>query len=239
MTAPLVKLAETLALARPPRPDLVEPDRPLGSPVDFSSLIESLVEHHWFVAENYLPASLCLGLRQELLTLHQGDQLTAAGIGRGREHQLARRVRGDFTHWLDGTSLIQQEFLALMRELKTELNRELFLGLFEYESHYAFYPPGAFYQKHLDAFRGRSNRVVTTVLYLNPDWQPGDAGEMRLYDPRTDQPLMDIPPRLGTLVCFLSEALPHEVLTTHKNRASIAGWFRVNTSINGQIDPAV
>ena len=235
----LVQLAETLALTQPPQPDLVEPARPLGSPVDFSSLIEGLVENHWFVAENYLPASLCLGLREELLELQQQDLLTAAGIGRGREHQLARRIRGDFTHWLDGSSLIQQEFLALMRELKTELNRELFLGLFEYESHYALYPPGAFYQKHLDAFRGRSNRVVTTVLYLNPEWQPEDAGQMRLYDPYTDQPLMDVPPRLGTLVCFLSEALPHEVLATHKQRASIAGWFRINSSINGHLDPAL
>ena len=239
MNLPLDKLAETLALSQPPRPDLVEQADPLGSAVDFSGLVESLVSHHWFVAQNYLPETLCLNLLTELKQLRQEAALSAAGIGRGRDHLLAERIRGDSTHWLDGSSLVQQEFLALMRELKAVLNRELFLGLFEYESHYAYYPPGAYYKKHVDAFRGRSNRVVTTVLYLNPDWQPEAGGQMRLYDPGSDQPFLDVAPCLGTFVCFLSEELPHEVLTTHKDRASIAGWFRVNASVNGILDPAL
>jgi SM-20-related protein len=44
-------------------------------------------------------------------------------------------------------------------------------------------------------------------------------------------------PQMGTLVVFLSERFPHEVLPAHADRYSIAGWFRVNTSINNQIDP--
>jgi SM-20-related protein len=39
------------------------------------------------------------------------------------------------------------------------------------------------------------------------------------------------------MVLFLSEEIPHEVLPAHTDRASIAGWFRLNTSINNQIDP--
>lgn len=239
MSEHLSLLAQQLAEHSPPAVDLVEPADPLENQVNFAGLVDSLVEKGWFAAADYLPAQLCLKLNAELEALREASYLKAAGVGRGQEHLFAQNIRGDYTHWLDGTSPVQQEYLALMRELKDYLNRELFLGLFEYESHYAFYPPGAFYQKHLDAFRGRSNRVVTTVLYLNPDWQPEHAGEMRIYDPETDAPLMDIAPRLGTLVCFLSEQLPHEVLTTQHNRASIAGWFRVNTSIQGFVDPAL
>jgi SM-20-related protein len=37
-----------------------------------------------------------------------------------------------------------------------------------------------------------------------------------------------VAPRAGTLVCFLSERIPHEVLAAHVDRISIAGWFRRN-----------
>lgn len=205
----------------------------------FTNLIDGLVEKHWFVAENYLSPALCDQLQQDLQQLHKQSLFSPAGIGRGKNHLLNEEVRGDYTHWLDGSSLAQQTYLAIMRELKDTLNRELFLGLFEYESHYALYPPGAFYKKHVDSFRGRTSRKVTTILYLNPAWQTQDAGEMRMYHPQTKQPLLDVAPKSGTLVCFMSEEMPHEVLPTQADRLSIAGWFRCNTSLNGRIDPAL
>lgn len=235
---PLV-LAIDLARQTPPSPDLVMPATAAPASICFTGLINDLVEKHWFVAENYLSQALCTQLQQDLQQLHTQSLLSPAGIGRGKNHLLNDEVRGDYTHWLDGSSLAQQAYLAIMQELKNTLNRELFLGLFEYESHYALYPSGAFYKKHVDSFRGRSNRKVTTVLYLNPAWQIEDAGEMRLYHPQTKQPLLDIAPRSGTLVCFMSEDLPHEVLPTQANRLSIAGWFRCNASLNGRIDPAL
>ena len=234
-----LKLVINLALETPPSPDLIAPATAKPASICFTSLINGLVDQHWFVAENYLPQELCNQLQQDLQLLHEQSLLSPAGIGRGKDHLLNEAVRGDYTHWLDGSSLAQQSYLAIMRELKNTLNRELYLGLFEYESHYALYPTGAFYKKHVDSFRGRSNRKVTTVLYLNPAWQTQDAGEMRLYHPQTKQPLLDVAPKSGTLVCFMSEELPHEVLPTQTNRMSIAGWFRCNTSLNGRVDPAL
>ena len=32
---------------------------------------------------------------------------------------------------------------------------------------------------------GRESRVVSTVLYLNRDWQPDDGGDLVLFDPAT------------------------------------------------------
>ncbi|HZW25973.1 MAG TPA: 2OG-Fe(II) oxygenase [Gallionella sp.] len=37
-------------------------------------------------------------------------------------------------------------------------------------------------------------------------------------------------PTFGTMIIFLSESFPHEVLVAHANRRSIAGWFRVSGS---------
>ncbi|MFK7159452.1 2OG-Fe(II) oxygenase [Marinospirillum sp. MEB164] len=236
MNRHLLSTAQHLAQLNPPRPDLLAPAAQENS-ICFDQLIDGLVAQQWFVAPNYLPAALCADLYADLQQLRQQQALAPAGIGRGQQHLHAETVRGDLTHWLDGATPAQRTYLALMRELKDTLNRELFLGLFEYECHYALYPPGSFYKKHVDSFRGRSNRVVTTVLYLNANWQEKDAGEMRLYDPETQQPLLDVPPQAGTLVCFLSEHLPHEVLPTQAERASIAGWFRINNSLQGVIDP--
>src|SRR5690606_40843214 len=57
---------------------------------------------------------------------------------------------------------------ALPISLRLYVNRHLFLGLYEYECMFAHYPAGAFYKKHLDAFKSGINRRLSTVLYLNP-----------------------------------------------------------------------
>jgi SM-20-related protein len=181
------------------------------------------------------PALIALVERLNLLS--QSD-FHKAGIGRNEDHIKADNVRRDKIHWLDVSDPHESLFLSYMQDLKTYLNRRLFMGLFSYECHFAHYDQGAFYKKHVDAFKGEANRILSTVLYLNPDWQQGDGGELVVYDPdNTDQVLNVVSPSFGTLVTFLSEDFPHEVLPAQKARYSIAGWFRVNASIAGQIDP--
>jgi SM-20-related protein len=99
------------------------------------------------------------------------------------------------------------------------------LGISEFESHFACFAPGAFYRRHMDAFRGESNRIVSVVAYLNPNWTPGDGGEFVIYDTQMAE-LGRFPPTVGTFAIYLSERFPHEVLPTTKARFSIAGWFR-------------
>lgn len=69
-----------------------------------------------------------------------------------------------------------------MEQIRCEVNRHFFLGLFEYEAHFAKYEAGDFYLKHLDSFRGNENRKLTTVFYLNENWTPADGGELKIYD---------------------------------------------------------
>ncbi|WP_370298268.1 2OG-Fe(II) oxygenase, partial [Pontibacterium sp.] len=96
---------------------------------------------------------------------------------------------------------------------------------------------GAFYKRHVDAFRGEANRVLTMVVYLNPDWTADDGGELVLYTSDTDQEGIKVVPAMGTVVVFLSEEFPHEVLPAYRDRFSIAGWYRVNSSTTDRIDP--
>ena len=124
--------------------------------------------------------------------------------------------------------------LDCMLLLVSTLER-LFLGLFNFESHFAVYRPGDFYRRHLDAFRGDSNRVLSLVTYLNSDWDPEDGGELVIYP--QDEPALRVTPGFGTLVLFLSASFPHEVLAARRERYSVAGWFRLNTSTDERVDP--
>lgn len=211
----------------------------LLGPATLNGIVDALVDQGWFAASQVLDPALCQQLHAEITHLAKHDGLNEAGVGRGTDHHRRQDIRGDAIHWLDRESQAQRVYLASMAELQQSLNQALFLGLFEYEAHFAHYPPGAFYQRHLDSFRGRANRVVSTVGYLNPDWPADGGGEMVIYHPdRPDQEVARVVPQAGTFACFLSETIPHEVLPTRLPRTSIAGWFRRNASLGGVLDPA-
>lgn len=198
---------------------------------------DALVNQGYFCQDHALPQALTAALLNNLQQLEEEEALQPAGIGRQQQHQLNRRIRRDKIHWLSTDDPVQATYLAWMQALQQGLNQRLFMGLFDYESHFAHYPPGAFYARHLDAFQGRSNRVLTSVYYLNQDWQEADGGELLLYTEEQSTALAEIRPEAGRLLIFLSDRFPHEVRPTQRDRYSIAGWFRINNSLNGQIDP--
>lgn len=218
----------------------------LASDLDIQSddpvarIAESIEQAGYAIVDQALPQPLVEALFVHLSGLGDG-QLDPAGIGRDDEHQLNRFVRRDQIHWLDRDVPAAAAFLDWMEQLRLGINRHLFLGLFDYEAHFARYAAGAFYKRHLDAFEGfQRNRVLSTVLYLNPAWQEGDGGEMLMYAPDDETRLLEtVQPVFGRLAVFLSERFPHEVLPTQATRFSIAGWFRVNGSVGGRIDPAL
>ena len=201
----------------------------------FDALADALVERGYAVLDNLLGEALITALRAEFD--HPDCQFKTAGIGREEDHAIALDIRGDRICWIEGGSAAAAAFLAAMETLRLALNRRLFMGLFDYESHLAYYPVGTFYKKHVDAFVGRSNRVLSTVLYLNPSWAEGDGGELVLYDEAGAAVVEKLCPEAGRLVVFLSERFPHEVLPARRERYSVAGWYRVNSNTTGRVDP--
>ncbi|MGC1819247.1 MAG: 2OG-Fe(II) oxygenase, partial [Casimicrobiaceae bacterium] len=112
---------------------------------------------------------------------------------------------------------------AAFETLRVAMNRELMMGLERFEAHYAIYPPGARYVRHLDRFHDDDARALSCVLYLNRAWRPEDGGALRLHPDRGDA--RDVLPQGGTLVVFLAGRLEHEVLPARRTRASLTGWF--------------
>ena len=191
----------------------------------FDQIADALAGPGFMVLDQPLPESLIHGLIDNLS--RQQNSFKPAGVGREGDYQRNQDIRGDSIQWLEAGDPAVTEFLCWMDTLRLELNRRLFLGLFDYECHYAVYRPGAFYQKHRDAFRGSPGRKLSTVLYLNPNWDPVAGGELVLYDEAGEGELLRLAPECGRLVIFLSEDFPHEVLPATQLRQSIAGWFRI------------
>ena len=200
-------------------------------------IADSLANQGYIVLPDFLPTELA----EELMVDARGNKqlvFKKASIGRAQQQQLNATIRNDNIYWLGTNSSAQQKYLVLMQQLRVELNRRLYMGLFDYECHYSHYAPGDFYRRHLDAFKGKSNRVLSTVLYLNPLWVDADAGQLLIFRDEQPSPFLIIPPTLNTCVIFLSEQFPHEVRATKGDRYSIAGWFRLNSSSNVNVDPA-
>lgn len=193
--------------------------------------LDGIAQHLQKFGYIVLPSPLPVSLLNDLLSHFQSlddSVFKQGGIGRKGDYQVETQVRRDKIHWLTTNHPITRVYLDWMELLRLELNRYLFLGLFQYECHYAYYPVGGFYKKHWDAFKGDTNRVLSTILYLNPDWKPDDGGELYLYSDRDENELLEIiTPNYGKLVIFLSEDFPHEVKPVLQPRYSIAGWFRV------------
>jgi SM-20-related protein len=182
-------------------------------------LMPDFYQHGLSILPQAIPASLCQALLSEV---QQHSDLRSAGVGRQQQLQLNSDIRRDQTAWLDGSTAAQQAYLALMAQLQQQMNRQCFLGLTHHECHFARYQVGDFYQTHLDAFVGRSNRVLTTVLYLN---SVDAGGELVIYDEAHTE-IQRVLPQAGLLVAFESTRFPHQVLPALQPRFSIAGWFR-------------
>lgn len=186
------------------------------------------------------PCALPKVIADALFTHQQqmdAEKYRNAGVGRGDDFLKNEFVRTDEICWITGASGAGQLWLEWASSLQNFLNRRLFLGLFSFESHFAHYAPGDYYKRHYDAFRGETNRVLSIVVYLNPGWAIADDGELVLYGSEDDRIGTRVVPLYGTVVAFLSEEFPHEVLPARRDRYSVAGWFRVNTSVPGRIDP--
>jgi SM-20-related protein len=194
--------------------------------VEAQVIADQLQQQGWCQRPQFLPAELATALLTDLL--QRRAHFALAAIGRATERQQQLRERSDYTLWLDGSGAAQRDFLVLTDHIRRALNRQLFLGLSDYEAHYAHYAPGAFYRRHVDAFRTQRSqlpqRILSSVFYLNENWQPGDGGELVAW--REEEEIARIVPSNGTAIFFLSTEIAHEVLPSRIDRYSIAGWFR-------------
>jgi SM-20-related protein len=192
---------------------------------EYSDICEALAGRGWIVTTDFLPAETVEGLAEEARANLLAGRFTPAGVGRAGHLQIRPDVRSDQILWLDENELTpaQSRYRAEVESLRVALNRGLFLGLASFEAHFAFYPPGSFYRKHLDRFSNSDERAISCSLYLNSGWEEKDGGQLRLH---LEGRRIEVFPRAGTFVIFRSDSVPHEVVVSGKGRFSVTGWFR-------------
>ena len=191
---------------------------------------QEIYSNSYVVVDNFVDENFRKSLLKEQTDLLNLGQFKKAAVGKGDQKQVRAEIRSDEVLWMDPTALspLQTIFWKKVAEVQQVLNRRCFLGLKSFEGHFARYPIGSFYKRHLDQFHAVPHRIVTVILYLNDSWTDADGGQLRMYFPKEDgsERVEDVLPIGGRLVVFLSEEIPHEVLPTHKERISITGWLR-------------
>ena len=202
----------------------------------FKRIAKDIYSKGYSINPSALSENLGNNLLWHLSTMNE-EKFEDARIGRDNQLMKNNFVRSDEICWITGESNAGREWLHWTRQLKEFLNQRLFLGLFSFESHFSHYSPGDFYKRHVDAFKGSENRRLSIIVYLNPDWLPENEGELILYTGEHNGEGIKVRPSFGTIVVFLSEDFPHEVLPANRDRYSIAGWFRVNSSTEYRADP--
>ena len=199
-----------------------------------AQIAEALSDRGFAFVADWLPPDQVAALAEEAHALSAGGQFKPAGVGRGAGHAVRQDIRGDRILWLDeqAPTPAQARYWAAIEELRAALNRELYLGLAYFEAHYAIYPPGAHYQKHVDRFSDADERVISCSMYLNRAWREEHGGQLRLH---LLDGHVDVVPAAGTCVLFRSDTFLHEVLPATQTRLSVTGWFRrrSNTALPG------
>lgn len=186
------------------------------------------LEHRGYsIRQGFLSDALITRVQGFMKRGFVGGRFRRSGVGVAHNYRVDENIRGDQIWWLnrDMSSDVIDELFDKFERLKKDLNQSLFLGLNDFECHFAVYPPGAGYKRHKDQLKNHEDRKITITLYLNSNWSNDDGGQLRLYVEAGQDPI-DILPTAGTLVAFLSDDLEHEVLESHRTRLSLTGWFR-------------
>jgi len=190
--------------------------------LNLDALADGLATEGYVITDNFLSPPELENLRNAFFKHLADGHFRSAAIG-NRQRQLHHGVRQDWIYWVEEDTLPGCPFLfQRIADIRTFLNRSLYLGIQDQEMHFALYPPGAFYKRHLDAFKQRNARKITLILYLNQHWQPAEGGQLRMYLP---EQTLDVTPIGGRLLCFRSELIEHEVLPATRDRLSITGWL--------------
>ena len=192
-------------------------------------IADDLCVRGFHVIDNFLTPDHYNGLRESLKLLHEGQYFHPARIGNKSGKTANSLIRNDEICWLNDhkNNTAITDYFSEIDAFRGRLNQSLFLGLADYEAHFAIYQPGNFYKKHVDQFATTKDRRISCVYYLNEHWEQTFGGELMLYD-KEDTLLTKIMPLGNRFICFNSD-LPHEVCTAYQTRYSIAGWLKVRS----------
>jgi len=201
-------------------------DFEINSP--YEKIIEDLIGQKYSITDTFFDTSEIEILRAATLRKLEEDRFKKAAMGNRTNEVIAKTIRGDFIFWMDEqkADAAEKVFFAKINSLVNYLNATCFMGILHKEFHYAVYPTGTFYKRHLDTFQNDARRKLSMVCYLNEEnWLKTNGGELVIYKPdATEETIFPLP---GRVVIFDSQLLEHEVKEVKNDqRLSITGWLK-------------
>lgn len=196
----------------------------------YEKIISGILEDQYSIVEDFFTPEEVRVLRNTLLEKYEEDNFKKAAIGNRLNETIEKTIRGDFILWINEKDAVEAErvFFYKINSLVAYLNKTCFLGILQKEFHYALYPEGTFYKRHLDTFQNDDRRKLSLVCYLNDeDWKPENGGELVIYKEENGvEVAKKIYPFPGRVVIFESQILEHEVKPVKTTRLSITGWLK-------------
>ncbi|PKQ45897.1 2OG-Fe(II) oxygenase [Confluentibacter flavum] len=196
----------------------------------YEAIISDILSKKYSIVEDFFSTEDVTILRQSLLKKHEENAFKKAAIGNRFEETVVRSIRGDVILWMEEAKADASELLFFnkINSLINYLNKTCFLGILHKEFHYALYPKGTFYKRHIDTFQNDDRRKLSFVCYLNEDgWLPENGGELVLYlNENGEETEKIIYPFPGRVVIFESQIIEHEVRPVNTERLSITGWLK-------------
>ena len=194
----------------------------------YEQIIDDLLEKQYSIVDDFFDPLEILKLRNSLLHKYEEDKFKKSAIGNRTNELIEKAIRGDFILWMNEVEAGETEkiFFTKINDLIDYLNRTCFMGILHKEFHYAVYPKGTFYKRHLDTFQNDSRRKLSIVSYLNDEnWLKTNGGELVIYKEDASEEV--IYPLPGRVVIFESQILEHEVKEVkNSERLSITGWLK-------------
>jgi SM-20-related protein len=204
--------------------------------------LQQLQEQKYVIVPNFLAPAFAEAIRRDIQSLRSAWQFRQAKIGQDATNTLNTEIRVAETCFIgpDKREFNRQHPYAAREELYTVLDavRQSLMDATQVpldealsELLYAYYPNGGYYRRHVDAMPGSASflRQYSLLLYVNDEtWDvETDGGSLRLYLNTEEEhsSTLDVPPTSGTLVVFQSNAIPHEVLDTTRERCVVVGWY--------------
>jgi SM-20-related protein len=192
----------------------------------YEAIITDILKQQYSVVDGFFSNEEVEDLRSSLLQKYEEEEFKKAAIGNQFNELIVKSIRGDFISWIDESQANRKElpFFTSVENFTNYLNSTCFLGICEREFHYALYPEGTYYKRHLDTFQNDDSRKLSIVCYLNDeDWLPEFGGELVIYKPEGE---VSVYPLKGRMVIFESQVLEHEVKPVKRERLSITGWLK-------------
>ena len=197
----------------------------------YEKIINDLLNQKYSISDFFFSEQETKQLRESIIQQDNNQDFHQAAVGNAQNEQIVKSVRGDKIRWIDESQQTETEeiFFSKINHFIDYLNQTCYMGIDESEFHYAVYPEGTFYQRHVDAFKNDDRRTLSIVLYLNDEeWKDEFGGQLALYLPNEDgtEKELNVLPLAGRLAIFDSKTIPHEVKTVNRPRYSITGWLK-------------